>query len=126
MNDYRHEPDVAPDSPIETYAALKLEVDTWRWAGVPFYLRTGKSMSRRLTEIAICFRRAPLSMFQGTPMSHTWRPTGWCCRSSRTEGISLQFQVKRPSQTVQLAPVQDELRLQGLVPGHRRTSATRR
>jgi glucose-6-phosphate 1-dehydrogenase len=105
VNDYRSEPDVAPTSPVETYAALKLEIDTWRWAGVPFYLRTGKSMSRRWTEIAICFRRAPLSVFHHTDVTELMR--SWLIlRIQPDEGISLQFQVKRPGQTVALAPVE--------------------
>ena len=58
--DYRHEPDVAPDSATETYVALKLGIDNWRWAGVPFYLRTGKYLSARTTEIAVHFQASPL------------------------------------------------------------------
>jgi glucose-6-phosphate 1-dehydrogenase len=102
--DYRGEPDVSPTSPIETYVALKLEVDSWRWAGVPFYMRTGKSMSKRWTEIAIQFRRAPLSIFQGTDVSHM-APNWLVLQIQPDEGISFQFQVKRPGQTVELAPV---------------------
>jgi glucose-6-phosphate 1-dehydrogenase len=102
--DYRQEPDVAPASPIETYVALKLEIDTWRWAGVPFYLRTGKSMRRRWTEIAIQFRRAPLSLFRDTDVSGI-APNWLVLQIAPDEGISFQFQVKRPGQTVALAPV---------------------
>ncbi len=65
---YRHEPDVAASSNVETYAALKLEIDNWRWAGVPFYIRTGKHLSQRITEIAICFKQAPYTAFQYTPV----------------------------------------------------------
>jgi glucose-6-phosphate 1-dehydrogenase len=102
--DYRHEPDVARTSPIETYAALKLEIDTWRWAGVPFYLRTGKSLSQRWTEIAICFRRAPLSIFRGTDVEQM--AVNWLVLQIQPdEGISFQFQVKRPGQALSLAPV---------------------
>ena len=104
VNDYRHEPDVAPDSPIETYVALKLEIDTWRWAGVPFYLRTGKSMSSRTTEIGIRFRQAPLSVFRGTNVSEL-APNWLILQIQPDEGISLQFEVKRPGQTVTLAPI---------------------
>jgi glucose-6-phosphate 1-dehydrogenase len=104
MSDDRHEPDVAEDSPIETYLALKLEIDTWRWAGVPFYLRTGKAMSKRWTEIAIRFHRAPLSVFQGTDVMQL--ASNWLVLQIQPdEGISLQFQVKRPGQAVALAPV---------------------
>jgi glucose-6-phosphate 1-dehydrogenase len=102
--DYRGEPDVSPTSPIETYVALKLEIDSWRWAGVPFYMRTGKSMSKRWTEIAIQFRQAPLSIFQGTDVSHM-APNWLVLQIQPDEGISFQFQVKRPGQTVALAPV---------------------
>ena len=102
--DYRHEQDVAPDSPIETYVALKLEIDTWRWAGVPFYLRTGKSMSKRWTEIAIRFHRAPLSLFQGTDVAHL-APNWLVLQIQPDDGISLQFQVKRPGQEMRLAPI---------------------
>jgi glucose-6-phosphate 1-dehydrogenase len=104
VRDYRHEPDVAPNSPIETYVALKLEIDTWRWAGVPFYLRTGKSISKRWTEIAIRLRGAPLSVFHGTGIAELAR--NWLVfQIQPDEGISLQFQVKRPGQAVVLAPV---------------------
>jgi glucose-6-phosphate 1-dehydrogenase len=101
---YRDEPDVARNSPIETYAALKLEIDTWRWAGVPFYLRTGKSMTRRWTEIAIRFHQAPLSVFKGTDVAQL-TPNWLILQIQPDEGISLQFQVKRPGQAVALAPV---------------------
>ena len=102
--DYRQEPDVAANSSIETYVALKLAIDTWRWAGVPFYLRTGKSMSQRWTEIAVCFRRAPLSLFQDTDVTQM-TPNWLVLRIQPDEGISLQFQVKRPGQIVTLAPI---------------------
>jgi len=102
--DYRHEADVSATSTIETYAALKLDIDTWRWAGVPFYLRTGKRMSKYWTEIAIRFHRAPLALFKGTKVAEM----GWnwlVLQIQPEEGISLQFQVKRPGQVVALAPV---------------------
>src|SRR5262249_19648828 len=60
---YRQEPGVAPDSTTETYAAVRFQLDNWRWAGVPFYLRSGKRLSRRLTEIAIQFRQPPQLLF---------------------------------------------------------------
>jgi len=104
VDDYRHEPDVSATSPVETYVALKLEIDTWRWAGVPFYLRTGKRMSKRWTEIAIRFRRAPLSLFKGTNVAETH--ANWLILQIQPdEGISLQYQVKRPGQTVTLSPI---------------------
>src|SRR5260370_564181 len=63
---YRSEPDVAPDSNTETFVALKLQIDNWRWAGVPFYLRTGKRLAQRTTEIVIQFRRTPFVLFRNT------------------------------------------------------------
>jgi glucose-6-phosphate 1-dehydrogenase len=103
-NAYRAEPNVAPDSKIETYVAMRVEVDTWRWAGVPFYLRTGKHMTDRLTEIAIRFKEAPLSPFKTTAvdaLSANWL----VIRIQPQEGISLQFDVKRPGPAVELATV---------------------
>ena len=66
-----------PHSNIETYVALKLAIDNWRWAGVPFYLRTGKYMTRRTTEIAIRFKQAPDVAVRQTPNAPPCRPTGW-------------------------------------------------
>jgi glucose-6-phosphate 1-dehydrogenase len=102
---YRGEPNVAPGSNIETYVAMRVEIDSWRWAGVPFYLRTGKHMSDRLTEIAIRFKPAPLSPFQNSDVDRT--VANWLVISIQPEeGISLQFDVKRPGPEVQLATVQ--------------------
>src|ERR1700732_3129401 len=66
--DYRKTEDVKPDSTTETYAALKLTIDNWRWAGVPFYLRTGKALGMKRTEVAIKFKEAPFAMFNCTPV----------------------------------------------------------
>ena len=101
---YREEPDVAPDSPTETYVAMKLSVDTWRWAGVPFYLRTGKHLARRTTEIAIRFKSAPFAPFRGTNMD-AFGPDWLVLQIQPNEGISLQFDVKRPGPKMELAPV---------------------
>jgi len=101
---YRQEPDVAPDSHVETYAAMRLEIDNWRWAGVPFYIRTGKHLSRRNTEIAICFKQAPHTAFNQTPVK-TLRPNWLVLRIAPDEGISLQFEVKRPGPAMDLAAV---------------------
>jgi glucose-6-phosphate 1-dehydrogenase len=101
---YRCEPKVATGSTVETYVAMQLEIDNWRWAGVPFYLRTGKHMSRRTTEIAICFKPAPYAAFQDTPVDAL--PPNWLVlRIAPDEGISLQFEVKRPGAVVELALV---------------------
>jgi glucose-6-phosphate 1-dehydrogenase len=101
---YRQEPNVAPDSNTETYVAMQLEIDNWRWAGVPFYLRTGKHMSERSTEIAIRFKQAPYAAFQDTPVD-TLRPNWMVLRISPDEGISLQFEVKRRGPVMDLAAV---------------------
>ncbi|MBS0269531.1 MAG: glucose-6-phosphate dehydrogenase [Proteobacteria bacterium] len=101
---YRQEPNVATVSNVETYIAMKLEIDNWRWAGVPFYVRTGKHMSRRDTEIAICFKQAPYTAFQYTPVE-CLRPNWLVLRIAPDEGISLQFEVKRPGPVVNLAAV---------------------
>ena len=65
---YRATKDVNPQSTTETYAALKLTIENWRWTGVPFYVRTGKRMAGRLTEIAVHFKSAPYQMFRNTPV----------------------------------------------------------
>ncbi len=106
---YRAEPNVAPDSRIETYVAMKLEIDNWRWAGVPFCIRTGKHLSARNTEIAICFKPAPHTAFQHTPVDRM-RPNWLVLRIQPNEGISLQFEVKRRGPTVDLAPVKMDFR----------------
>src|SRR6266550_5954560 len=68
VEDYRRTADVSSDSTTETYVALKLMIDNWRWAGVPFYLRTGKALKSRRTEVAIKFKQAPFAMFRDTPV----------------------------------------------------------
>ena len=106
---YRDEPDVAPASNTETFAAMRLEIDNWRWAGVPFYIRTGKHMSRRVTEIAIRFKQAPSAAFQNTDVEDL--QCNWLVlRIAPDEGISLQFEVKRPGPVVDLAAVKMDFR----------------
>jgi glucose-6-phosphate 1-dehydrogenase len=104
VNGYRQEPDVAPNSNTETFVALKLKIDNWRWAGVPFYIRTGKYMSRRRTEIAIRFHQAPYSIFRGTDVERT-HPNWMILRIQPDEGIGLEFAAKRPGPTVTLGTV---------------------
>ena len=106
---YRDEPDVASKSRVETYVAMKLEIDNWRWAGVPFYVRTGKHLAARNTEIAICFKPAPYTAFQHTPVE-SLRPNWLVLRIQPNEGISLQFEVKRRGPAVDLAPVKMDFR----------------
>ena len=95
VSDYRHEPNVAPDSTMETYVALKLGIENWRWAGVPFYLRTGKYLSARTTEITIQFRQAPYALFRETPIDRL-PPNLLTLRIQPDEGLSVSFNAKRP------------------------------
>jgi glucose-6-phosphate 1-dehydrogenase len=104
---YRKERDVAASSNVETYVALQLEIDNWRWAGVPFFIRTGKHMSRRNTEIAIRFKQAPYAAFQDTPVD-ALRPNWLVLSIAPDERISLQFEVKRRGPAVDLAAVRME------------------
>jgi glucose-6-phosphate 1-dehydrogenase len=101
VRDYRHEPDVAPDSATETYVALKLGIDNWRWAGVPFYLRTGKYLSARTTEIAVQFRQAPYSLFRDTPVERL-PPNILTLRIQPDEGLSVSFNAKRPGSEIEI------------------------
>ena len=106
---YRDEPNVARDSKVETYVAMQLEIDNWRWAGVPFFIRTGKHLSQRKTEVAIRFKQAPYTPFRHTPVFCL--PDNWLIISiAPDEGISLQFAVKRPGPVVDLAGVRMDFR----------------
>ena len=104
MIDYRHEPDVAADSMTETFAAMKLYIDNWRWQDVPFYLRTGKRMSTQIAEISLQFRSVPHRSF---PASATgdWVPNHLSIRLQPNEEIILRFQAKEPGTTFELKPV---------------------
>ena len=102
---YRHEDRVAPDSWTETYAALKLHVDNWRWQGVPFYLRTGKRLARRVTEIAIHFKRPPVLLFQDAMAGGGLQPNVLVMRVQPDEGFSLNIESKLPGHDVALQPV---------------------
>ena len=104
MPAYRQSPNVAPDSSTETYVALKLMIDNWRWAGVPFYLRTGKSLVRRASEIAIEFKQAPLALFRGTPCEKL-TPNFLVLRIQPEEGMSLQFGTKIPGVAMRIGSV---------------------
>jgi glucose-6-phosphate 1-dehydrogenase len=101
LTGYRKEPGVKLDSKIETFVALKLQVDNWRWAGVPFYLRTGKRLPRRVTEIAIQFRRAPHLVFRGQDVA----PNCMVLNIQPDEGISISFHAKLPGQEMNLKTV---------------------
>jgi glucose-6-phosphate 1-dehydrogenase len=101
---YRNEPDVAPNSNTETFFACRLEIDNWRWAGVPFYLRTGKSMCQRCTEVAIRFHRAPYTPFRGTDVERM-HPNWMILRIQPDEGVALEFAARRPGRSVRLSTV---------------------
>jgi glucose-6-phosphate 1-dehydrogenase len=101
---YRQEPDVAPNSMAETYIACKFQIDNWRWAGVPFYLRTGKYLQARRTEVAIRFHQAPYALFRGTDVERL-HPNWMILRVQPDEGIELAFAAKRPGPTVRLSTV---------------------
>ncbi len=92
---YRDEPNVAKDSQTETYVALKVMIDNWRWAGVPFYLRTGKRMSVRDTEIAICFKPAPYAQFRESELERP-KPNYLKIQIQPNEGMWFDLQAKRP------------------------------
>ena len=87
---YREEDGVPPDSQTETFAALRLFVDNWRWQDVPFYLRTGKRLPRQVSEVAIQFRAVPHQSFP-TEATLDWQPSGWSCRSSPTKASCCAF-----------------------------------
>jgi glucose-6-phosphate 1-dehydrogenase len=101
---YRSEPDVNPASTTETFVALKLHLDSWRWAGVPFYVRTGKRLPKRTTEIAIQFRRPPLQIFKRVTATSV-APNLLIINVQPDEGISVRFEAKLPGTRMQLAPV---------------------
>jgi glucose-6-phosphate 1-dehydrogenase len=111
---YREEAGVAPHSDTETYVALRVHVESWRWAGVPFLLRTGKRQRRRVTEIAVQFRLPPLKLFETVECAGDVcdlteaRPTVLAFRIQPDEGISLSFSAKRPGMQLDLHPVQFE------------------
>jgi glucose-6-phosphate 1-dehydrogenase len=105
VSGYREEPGVAADSRIPTYAALKVFVENWRWNGVPFYLRSGKRMRTRTTEITIHFKPVPHMMFTRT-MGGEIEANVLVMKVQPDEGITLEFQAKNPGSRVCLMPVQ--------------------
>ncbi|HJZ21014.1 MAG TPA: glucose-6-phosphate dehydrogenase, partial [Bradyrhizobium sp.] len=105
VEDYRKAEDVDPDSTTETYAALKLTIDNWRWAGVPFYLRTGKALCVKRTEIAIKFKQAPFAMFRDTPVDRLSQ-NYLVISTEPTEEIALEFNSKVPGPTIDIDGVE--------------------
>jgi glucose-6-phosphate 1-dehydrogenase len=107
--DYRKTENVKPDSTTETYVALKLTIDNWRWAGVPFYLRTGKALGIKRTEVAIKFKQAPFAMFRCTPVDRLSQ-NYLVISVEPTEGITLQFNTKVPGPTITIDGVEMKFR----------------
>jgi glucose-6-phosphate 1-dehydrogenase len=106
---YRQEEKVNPRSRRETYAALKMQIDNWRWAGVPFYLRAGKRLPKRVSEIAIQFKPAPHPLFTGGPDDGI-EPNVLAMRIQPDEGISLKFGAKTPDTGLSIRPVTMDFR----------------
>jgi glucose-6-phosphate 1-dehydrogenase len=106
---YREEPDVAPDSVTETFAALVMYFDNWRWAGVPFYIRSGKRLPKRVTEIAIQFKSAPHQLF-GADVMEMVTPNQLIIRIQPDEGITLRFAAKVPGQITHIRDVNMDFR----------------
>ena len=102
---YRQEPGVSPDSRVETYFAAQLEIDTWRWSGVPFYLRTGKRLPGRTTEVTVAFRAAPLTLFSDVDVS-PFRGNRLIIRIQPDDGISFRFMAKQPGADVSVQEVE--------------------
>ena len=102
---YTEEPGVSPTSTTETYVALKTYIDNWRWAGVPFYLRSGKRLPKRVTEIAIQFKLAPLMLFKRSDAQGQVEPNVLTLRLQPDEGISLKFGAKVPGSEMQIRAV---------------------
>src|SRR6202142_514691 len=101
---YRTEPNVAPNSNTPTYVAMALHIDNWRWAGVPFYLRTGKRLADRITQVVIRFRRPPFVLFRNTSVENL-APNELVISIQPNEGISLSFEAKVPGPVVRLGAV---------------------
>lgn len=104
---YREEPNVRSDSSTETYAALKLLVDNWRWADVPFYLRSAKRLPKQVTEVAVQFRKVPHPLFED---SEPLQPNSLTLRIQPDEGITLRFGAKLPGQAVKVRTVNMDFR----------------
>ena len=101
---YRDEPDVAKDTKTETYAAARVRIDNWRWAGVPFYLRTGKRLAARHTEISVQLRSVPFRLFRDTPVD-ALTPNVLTLRIDPTHGTSIDFNVKTPGPVMEIGAV---------------------
>jgi glucose-6-phosphate 1-dehydrogenase len=101
---YRAETNVNPASNTETFVAMKLDIDNWRWKGVRFYLRVGKALPKRVSEIVVTFRRPPFSLFRNTPIE-SLEPNQLVINVQPDEGITLTFGAKRPGAQMGIGPV---------------------
>jgi glucose-6-phosphate 1-dehydrogenase len=107
VNGYRDEEGVAKDSVTETYAAVRLQIDNWRWAKTPFFLRSGKRLPRRVTEVAIQFKQPPLNLFEG---GKPQQPNVLLLRIQPDEGVALRFGAKVPGPDVRIRDVRMDFR----------------
>jgi glucose-6-phosphate 1-dehydrogenase len=107
---YTQTKDVSPDSATETFVALKLYADTWRWAGVPFYLRTGKAMTARDTEIVVTFHPVPFAQFRETDVKRRLPPNRLIIQVQPDEGMSMEISIKSPGLSVDTVPVSLDFR----------------
>ena len=121
---YRSEPGVSPESRTETYVALKLFIDSWRWADVPFYIRSGKRLPKRVTEIAIQFKKTPHHLFTLLP-SDSLDQNNIVIRVQPDEGISLKFSSKIPGSSMRMRPVTMDFRYGSSFGGHLADAYTR-
>jgi glucose-6-phosphate 1-dehydrogenase len=101
---YRAEPHVAPGSTTETYAALRLDVDNWRWAGVPFYVRSGKRLARRFSEVVVQFKRPPLALFERAGVADIG-PNRLHVHIQPDEAIAFEIKAKAPGAAIRLEDV---------------------
>ncbi|MEO7330566.1 MAG: glucose-6-phosphate dehydrogenase, partial [Minicystis sp.] len=106
---YREEADVAKDSKTETYVGMSLQLDSWRWGGVPFYLRAGKRLAKRVAEVVLHFKPLPHGLFR-TTQGATDEPNSLVMRIQPDEGISLRFATKVPGQGVAIREVAMDFR----------------
>ncbi len=103
---YRQEDRVNPESTTETFAAMKLSIENWRWAGVPFYIRAGKRLAKRVTEVTVTFKQPPLHLFKGNASDASVCPNVLKLRIQPDEGITLIFGAKVPGPTTNVKPVE--------------------
>ena len=103
---YRQEDRVSAESTTETYAAMKIQIENWRWAGVPFYIRAGKRLAERVTEVTVVFKQPPLHLFKGNDSKTTVSPNVLKIRIQPDEGITLMFGAKIPGPTTNVKPVE--------------------